>query len=130
MLAEFRVRIPPGTHRGTLTLTLAGARNLNAMEASLFQQRFVGSSGLDGVIRMVNSLRREDSLFVQLSRRNPGAVVDGEVLPSLPVSVLFTFGSNRHSGEEYATADLPIIEVSQPTDFLIVGQRRATLQVR
>jgi len=129
-LKEFKVRIPPDTPKGPLNVLVSSASNLNGLEGGVLQQRFSGSPGVDELIRFVNSLRRDNSLYFQLSRRGLGAVVQGETLPALPLSVLFTLGSSRFAGEEYPAAELPVLEVMIPTDFVLTGGRRTVIQVR
>ncbi|MCI0408809.1 MAG: hypothetical protein L0191_09635, partial [Acidobacteria bacterium] len=96
----------------------------------VLQQRFNGSPGVDELIRFINSLRRDDGLYLQLTRRGLGAVVQGETLPALPLSVVFTLGNNRFTGEEYPAPELPVLEVVQKTDFVLTGGRRTAIQVR
>ena len=42
----------------------------------------------------------------------------------------FTLGSSRYAAEEYSVPDLPVVEDSQKTDFVLTGGRRTTIQVR
>jgi hypothetical protein len=129
-LKEFKVRIPPDTPKGPLNVLVSSAANLNSLEGGVLQQRFNGSPGVDDLIRFVNSLRRDDGLYLQLTRRGLGAVVQGEALPALPLSVVFTLGNNRFAGEEYPAPDLPVLEVVEKTDFVVTGGRRTAIQVR
>jgi len=129
-LKEFKVRVPPDTPKGPLNIIVSSARNLNGLEGPMLQQRFTGAPGVNEMIRFFNSLRRDDGLYLQLTRRSLGAVVEGETMPALPISVLFTLGSNRFSGEEYPAADLPVLEVSEKTDFVLSGGRRTVIVVR
>ncbi len=130
LIREFKVRIPPDTPRGQMTVVVSSARNLNALEGNVLQRRFSGASDLDQMIRFVNGLRADDTLYVQLVRRSLGAVVQGEALPTLPLSILFTLGSNRFSGEESAAPDLPVYETSQKSEFVLLGGRRTSVEVR
>jgi len=124
------VRIPPDTPKGPLNVLVSSASNLNGLEGGVLQQRFSGAPGVDELIRFVNSLRLDNGLYLQLTRRGLGAVVQGETLPTLPLSVLFTLGSNRFAGEEYPAAELPVLEVMEKTDFVLTGGRRTAIQVR
>jgi SpoIVB peptidase S55 len=129
-LKEFKVRIPPDTPKGPLNVLVSSATNLNGLEGGVLQQRFNGAPGVDELIRFVNSLRRDDGLYLQVTRRGLGAVVQGEPLPALPLSVVFTLGSSRFSGEEYPAPELPVLEVVEKTDFVLTGGRRTAIQVR
>jgi hypothetical protein len=127
---QFKVRIPLDTPKGPLMVLVGSAASLNAAEGAVLQQRFSGMPGIDAMIRFVNSLRRDDALYLQLSRRGLGAVVQGEMLPALPLSVIYTLGSNRFAGEEYPAAELPVLEAMEKTDFVLTGGRRTAIQVR
>jgi SpoIVB peptidase S55 len=129
-IREFQAKVPPDTPRGPLVVTVASARALNSAEGNLLQRRFVGVAGLDEMIRFLNTLRSDDALYLQLARRSLGAVVQGQTLPSLPLSVIFTLGSSRYLAEEYPAPDLPVAEDFQKTDFVLTGGRRTTIQVR
>jgi hypothetical protein len=127
---EFKVRIPPDTPKGPLNVLVSSASNLNGLEGGLLQQRFSGTPGVDQLIEFMNSLRKDDGLYLQLTRRGPGAVVQGEVLPALPLSVMFTLGSNRFAGDEYPAPELPVLEAMEPTDYVLTGGRRTSITVR
>jgi len=129
-IQEFRVKVPADTPGGPLVITVSSARTLNSAERVLLQRRFVGAAGLDEVIRFINALRSDDTLYLQVARKRLGAVVQGETFPSLPLSVIFTLGSGRYAAEEYPAPDLPVVEDSQKTDFVLTGGRRTTVQVR
>jgi hypothetical protein len=130
ILREFKVKVPPETPRGPLSVVVSSARNLNGMEGAVLQQRFTGTPGVDEMIQFFNSLRRDDGLYLQVTRRGTGAVVEGETMPALPLSVLLTLSSARHSGEEYSAPELPVLETMQSTDFVLTGGRRTVVQVR
>ncbi len=129
-LQEFRVRVPADTPSGPLVITVSSARNLNSAEGVLLQRRFLGAAGLDEVIRFLNGLRSDDTVYLQMARKSLGALIQGETFPSLPLSVNFTLGSGRYAAEEYPAPDLPVVEDSRKTDFVLTGGSRATIQVR
>jgi hypothetical protein len=129
-LKEFKMLVPPDTPKGPLNVTVASARSLDGAEGALLQQRLAGAQGLDELIRFFNSSRRDDAIYLQLSRRSLGAVVEGEPLPTLPLSVLYTLASTRHSGEEYPAPDQAVMETSEPSEFVLFGGRRIAIQVR
>jgi hypothetical protein len=124
------VKVPPDTPQGPLVITVSSARNLNTSEGGLLQRKFTGAAGLDEMIRFLNDLRSDDTLYLQVTRRSLGALVQGQTLPSLPLSVIFTLGSNRYLAEEYPAPDLPLAEDSRKTDFVLTGGRRTTIQVQ
>src|SRR4030095_3992540 len=110
LLKEFKMVVPPDTPKGPLNVTVASARSLDGAEGTLLQRRLAGRQDLDELIRFFTSSRRDDAIYLQLSRRSLGAVVEGETLPTLPLSVLYTLASNRHSGEGYPAPDHAVVD--------------------
>ena len=86
---------------------------------------------LGQVIRELNDLRKTDRLYVKVFSRNPGAVVDGEELPSLPPSMLALLNPERSSDSHTSgTRVSPVSElVLRPSDLVIQGQRSLTLTI-
>jgi len=91
----------PANARGVLSLMVVdGARltQIDQREARSPQPRTVTQ-----LIHMLNTTRRNDTLYVRLLSSDPGAVVNGEVLSSLPPSVLAVVEADRNSGTVGAT---------------------------
>jgi hypothetical protein len=118
------VAIPANAH-GTLNLMVADGARLTQMDqrdARTNQPKTVAQ-----LIRSLNQVRPNDTLYVRLLGPDAGAVVNGEVLPSLPPSVLAVVESDRAGTTAGAVSNATLGEWSVPTGQIISGQR--TIQV-
>lgn len=86
---------------------------------------------LQQVIRELNKIRQNDRLYAKLLNSQPGAVVRGEEMPSLPPAMLSVLNSDRSSSRSVSsTRSSTIYEYElPPSRFVIQGQRSLTLTV-
>ena len=120
------IQIPANAH-GTLALTVSDGARLNQTEqreARLPQPRTVPL-----LVRALNRARRNNTLYVKLLASDNGAVVGGEVLPSLPPSVLAVIESDRSSGNVTPLQTATLGEWQLRTEQAVSGVRSLTLQV-
>lgn len=119
------MKIPTNARAGTYTLLLADAPTLTALDQQEMKQAFVPKD-LDQLIRAINSLRRNNHLYLRLLQPAGGAIVAGELLESLPPSVLSVLGTAQGDGvAPMRTAAL--WEYDLQTDYAISGSRSLTL---
>jgi hypothetical protein len=117
----------PSNASGSLSLLVSdGARLAQAetREARLPQPRSVPQ-----LVRALGRERRNDRLYVKLLSSQPGAVVNGEILPSLPPSVLAVIEADRSTGGSGSLSSATIGEWEIQTDLAIAGARTLTVQV-
>jgi hypothetical protein len=120
------IDIPANAH-GTLSVMVAdGARltQLDQRDARAPQPRTV-----DQLIRTLNKVRRNDTLYVRLLNADPGAVVNGEVLTSLPPSVLAVVEGDHTSGTSSAVNSATLGEWEAQTGHVISGLRALAITV-
>ena len=87
----------PANASGTLSITVTNGSRLNQME--LRQARTAQRlRSVDSVIKSLNRARRNNTVYVKLLGTDAGAVVNGEVLSSLPPSVLAVLEADRNGG--------------------------------
>jgi len=126
----FTFRIPEGVPRGDLQIFVGGNDYLLAAERAILARRVAGSDSLDQIIAIVNNLRSSDSIYARAVRRLSGAVVQSQVLPALPPSVLTTLRSNRGSGEVALIAETTLWEDRMPVGSIVTGGATLLLKVR
>ena len=118
----------PSNASGTLSVLVTdGARLAQAEQREARtpnQQRSV-----DQMIRLLNKARRNNTLYVKLLGSDAGAVVNGELLSSLPPSVLGVLESDRNGGTFNPLHSATIGEWELPTDQLVNGSRTLTITV-
>jgi hypothetical protein len=77
----------------------------------------------------LNKARRNSTLYVKLLGSEAGAVVNGELLSSLPPSVLAVLEADRSGGSFNPLNSATIGEWELPTEHAISGVRMLTIQV-
>ena len=121
------IEIPPNAS-GTLSLVVSDGGRLGQAEqreARLSNQ----TRSVDQVIRSLNKGRRNNTLYVKLLGSDSGAVVNGELLSSLPPSVLGVLEGDRNGGTFNPLHSATIGEWELPTEHLVSGSRTLTITV-
>jgi len=81
------------------------------------------------MIRALNTTRRNNRLYVRLVADEPGAVVQGETLPSLPPSVLAVLEAERNGGSFVPLRNAVLSAWELPSDKAISGSRILTVRL-
>lgn len=128
-LREVQVKVPEGTPPGSLTVSVADAKVMDAKD-----RVSPGSASrpddLGALIASFNQRRDEDSLYVRLSRATPGAIVRGVSLPGLPPTALGVVrGTEKSAGGAEPLQDAVVDEVRMPLGARVAGSAEFTLRV-
>jgi hypothetical protein len=81
------------------------------------------------LVRVLNESRRNNSLYVRLLGSEAGAVVNGELLPSLPPSVLAVLEADRSGGSFNPLQSTTLGEWEIATSHAVSGVRTLTVSV-
>ena len=81
------------------------------------------------MIRSLNTARRNNRLYVRLVADEPGAVVQGETLPSLPPSVLAVLEADKNGGSFVPLRNAVLGAWELPSDKAISGSRILTVRL-
>jgi len=117
----------PSNASGSLAVMVSDGARLGLAEqreARLPQPRSVAQ-----LVRALNKARRNNVLYVKLLGSEPGAVVNGELLSSLPPSVLAVLEADRSGGNFNPLHSATLGEWEVPTDHAVAGVRTLTIQV-
>lgn len=129
VVETFEFRVPEGVPEGPLTLLVGDAQSIAREEQSFIQGAFQPRD-LGHLVRLLNSQRRGDRLYLQASLPGEGVFVNGEILPSLPPSVLEMLTSRRTRGDVVRVQRTVVAEQVHPVDYVISGSHRIELTVR
>jgi hypothetical protein len=122
------IRIP-ATESGTLSLVVSDGTRLAASE--LREQRPPSpSDSVSQLIRAFNEARRNNRIYVKLTRAVPGAVVAGEREPALPPSVLAVIEGAQPGMPVQPLSSVVVGEWDVASDEAITGQRTLQVPVR
>jgi hypothetical protein len=121
--------IPADAPVGPLVITVGDGTSLNLADRQQPSADF-SPRDLGQLVRAINKLKRNNRLYVRVSRAGTGAIVNNEEMPVLPPSVLATLGSSRTSGG-YTPLSVVTLEEHElpPSQFIISGQQTITINV-
>ena len=119
------IDIPPNVD-GALSILVSDGARLGQAE-----QRDTRSpqKSVDQVIKGLNTARRNNVLYVRLLGSEAGAVVNGELLSSLPPSVLAVLEADRNGGNFNPLRSATLGEWELPTEQAVTGARTLTITV-
>ena len=118
----------PSALRGPLQVLVADGATLALQERQQAGQA-ARPTNLRHLIDALNTARRNDRFYVQLRRRDAGAVVNGRRLPSLPPSVLEVLGGDRYGGGLARMSIAAVREWEVPVDHVVSGARVLNLDL-
>jgi hypothetical protein len=129
ILESVDVTVPPHIRSGSLRLMVADAETLSSVERREARQAFVPKD-LDQLVRAINSLRKNNRLYIRLSRTDAaGAIVAGEYLTSLPPSVMGVLEADDSSSGFTPLGTSTFWEHEIKTDYSVSGARILNLEV-
>jgi len=117
----------PANANGALTVLVSDGARLGQAEQR--EARTTQTRSVDQVIRQLNKARRNNTLYVKLLGSNAGAVVNGELLSSLPPSVLGVLEADRNGGAFNPLHNATLGEWELPTEHAVSGSRTLTITI-
>jgi hypothetical protein len=117
----------PANASGSLSVLVSDGNRLGLSEQR--EARGSQSRSVDQMIKALNRGRRNNALYVKLLGSDAGAVVNGELLSSLPPSVLGVLEGDRNGGNFNPLQSATLGEWELATDHAISGSRTLTITV-
>jgi hypothetical protein len=117
----------PANASGTLSLLVSDGARLGLAEQR--EARGPQPRSVDQMIKSINKGRRNNTLYVKLLGAEAGAVVNGELLSSLPPSVLGVLEGDRNGGSFNPLHSATLGEWELPTDHAVSGSRTLTITI-
>jgi hypothetical protein len=118
----------PANASGPLSILVSDGAHLAQLEQRE-QRGPLQPQSVAQMIKTLNETRKNNRLYVRLLSPDPGAVVGGETLPSLPPSVLAVFEADRNGGNFVPLRNAAIGEWEIETDHAVSGSRLLTITV-
>jgi hypothetical protein len=117
----------PSNAKGNLALMVSDGQRLNQTEQR--EARLPQPRSVPQLVRALNKARRNNTIYVKLLGSDAGAVVSGELLSSLPPSVLAVLEADRSSGNVNPLQTATLGEWQLRTEEAVSGVRTLTIQV-
>ena len=117
----------PANASGPLSILVSDGQRLGQTEQR--EVRTPQPRSVDQMIKALNKARRNNVLYVKLLGSEAGAVVNGELLSSLPPSVLGVLEGDRNGGNFNPVHSASLGEWEIATDHAVNGARTLTITV-
>ena len=129
-MQTLELTLPGGLPPGPLTITVGDGTALDRIESGR-PGRAAPPTDAQQLVRAINKSRRNDRLYVLLSRFEQGYVLQGETLPSLPPSVARTLaGDPSLSTNVTRTFLAPVANYEMPAlASMVTGSKSITVMV-
>lgn len=121
--------LPAQAPPGRLQIVVGSAGAIDQTEGQALAQQIRQLESVGAIIHWINGLRSSDRLYVKAYRQAAGAVVDGNILPGLPPSILGILAGDRSGGGFAYSDQSPVAEVIEAFPEVIVGSRTFTVDV-
>jgi hypothetical protein len=118
----------PSNASGRLTVLVADGLRLAQLEQRE-QRQAQQPQSVAQMIKVLNNSRRNNRLYVKLLSGDPGVIVNGEALSSLPPSVLAVFEADRFGGSFVPLRSATIGEWELPVEHAVSGSRQLSIDV-
>jgi SpoIVB peptidase S55 len=130
IIEQYPVQVPAGLPAGSVQLLVGDGTTVTNIDIRRGPSGV--PAGIKQVINELNKLRKNDRLYIKVVSSEPGVVIGGEELPSLPPSMAALINSDRSSSRN--VSGLPkstVREYELPqSKYVIQGQRSLTLTVK
>jgi hypothetical protein len=117
----------PANATGTLSVLVSDGQRLTQAEQR--EARSQQPRNVPQLIRALNKTRRNSTIYVKLLGSDPGAVVNGELLSSLPPSVLAVLEADRSGGSFNPLHSVTLGEWEIATEHAVNGVRTLNVSV-
>src|SRR5688572_8275901 len=118
----------PANATGSLSVMVSDGARLAQWERREVRQPTEPRS-VPQLMRALNTVRKNNRLYVRLLASDAGAVVRGEPLSSLPPSVLGVLEADRSTGDFIPLRNATLGEWNLPTEHAVVGSRVLTITI-
>ena len=130
MVKKYPVKIPEEISPGPLKIVVADGVSLTLEDAETGVGEFIPES-LQQLIKAINNLKKNDRLYIRLTREQAGVIISGEGMPDLPPSLLALYGSRKTAGEVKPMGEVIYVEHELPaTEFVLNGRQEISVNVK
>jgi len=121
------VEIPAGLPDGKYVLTVGAAAAVDRLSPA---PRGAALRSLAGLLDLIDGMRRNANIYVQLARSDPSLLVGGEFLPDLPPTMEAMLRSERTKGDLAVFSRSELLEEEVAIPYRVRGLQQAPLEVR
>ena len=125
---EARLVIPDRFQKGRLMLRAINGKSYRAQEIKRAPGVYTAQN-LDGLVRLLGKVVRNDDLVLELVASTPGVTVEDREMAALPASVLSALRQSRASGVVQAVRQTVLDQDIHRTNYMLSGSQTVLLSV-
>ncbi|MEE4312554.1 MAG: SpoIVB peptidase S55 domain-containing protein [candidate division KSB1 bacterium] len=123
------IKIPEHLARSRLALAVGSGQFIQQVERNINPNKFRPNS-YDELIALLNEVKRNDAIYIQLIALEKGAYINGQELSDLPPSILNIYKSPKMKGDNIKISRTVLREDTIPMEFRVFGGKTISLPVR
>ena len=128
---EVPFQAPPLPAGSEFHLVVADTASMQQVELGQYRSGGIVPRSLEQLVRLLNSLRKNNRIYFKLIGQRPGLFLRGEELPNLPPSMKSLLASPRASGSAPAEISVSTLsEYQMPVPFVFKGQAVIPIKIR
>jgi hypothetical protein len=124
---KLSIPIPIGTKGEVLTLQISDAQQVDPQSNALLR---ADMDTLSDIVRQINNLRSQQSIFVRLLRKAQGLQLQGDTMYDLPPSITQLYNTPKNAQYSYKTEEIALWETELVTDGVFTGSYRLDIEIK
>jgi SpoIVB peptidase S55 len=130
VVEQYPVKIPAGLPAGQVQLLVGDGTTVTSIDIRRGPSGV--PAGIKQVVNELNKLRKNDRLYIKVVSSEPGAVIGGEELPSVPPSMAALIHTDRSSSRSVSVLPKSTVQEYElpQSKYVIQGQRTLNLTVK
>jgi hypothetical protein len=128
IVRQIAVKIPPSVPKGTMRILVSDGETLDRIRRvppTVSRRLPLGST-----IALLNKEHTNSQVYVSLLEPNPQAMVNDNVMPTLPLSVMNVMDGMRGTQDMIVVGESATSEASAPVDYVVTGAQIITLNIK
>lgn len=124
-----KIKIPEHMTRSRLALAAGSGQFIQQLEQNINPNKFRPNK-YNELIALLNDVKRNDAIYIQLIALEKGAYINGQELSDLPPSILNIYKSPKMKGDNIKTSRTVLREDTIPMTFRVFGGKTISLPIR
>ncbi|OGF59950.1 MAG: hypothetical protein A2Y62_07865 [Candidatus Fischerbacteria bacterium RBG_13_37_8] len=126
---DFDITIDDKFQEGTYYVLIGGAMEMNKFDYAYFY-RAVEIDNLDQIIRLINTIKRNDKLYVRIFRPSMSLVVKNKLMSSLPPTYFDIMDAPQAAGGTNRVFIDHLSDEAVKSDYIITGMKKIVIKVK
>lgn len=119
--------LPPGSD---FQLVIGDAATMMQVETGLYRSPGFVPRSFSQLLRLLNSLRKNDRVYIKVMATRPGLFLRGEEMPNLPLTVKSLFGSARAATQATELSQSSLRDYQVPVDYVFKGSALIPVRIK